>query len=58
VRLVRRTEIAGIVRNLPFMLDVDGEKDEADENPRRAAGPAAGVTPGDFPMSLVLRRAG
>jgi hypothetical protein len=40
VRLVRRTEIAGIVRNLPFMLDVDGEKDEADENPRRAAGPA------------------
>jgi hypothetical protein len=24
----------------PFMLDVDGAKDEADEEPRRAAGPA------------------
>jgi hypothetical protein len=45
----------GIARNLHSMLDVDGEKDEADETTRRAVSRAGtGVTPGDFPTSPVL----
>ena len=36
----RRDPPQGDTRNLPSMLDVDGAKDEADEEPRRAAGPA------------------
>ena len=35
------------------MLDVDGEKDEADENTAAGSPAGTGVTPGDFPMSPV-----